>query len=73
VRASTDTLSLMRQIMALGRNERITYRISGIAYVSGFVGAKRVPYERKGSLSLLPPAPPEGGAPDSGLRWLAPT
>lgn len=73
VKASTDTLSLMRQIMSLGRSERITYRISGVAYVSGFVGARRVPYERKGSLSLLPPAPPDGDAPDSGLRWLAPS
>lgn len=77
VKASTDTFSLVRQILTLGQRDKISYRITGFAYVSGFTGARRVPYERKGSLSLLPVAPHDGGAPPkgapgAGMRELAP-
>lgn len=72
VKASTDTFSLVRQIMTLGQRDKISYRISGYAYVSGIAGARRVPYERKGSLALAPPAPHGDGAPGAGMQRLAP-
>lgn len=61
VRASTDTLSLLRQILLLGDRQSIHYRLSGIAYVAGPLGTRRVPYDREGTLNLMPPSTP--GAP----------
>ena len=69
VLASTDTLSLLRQILTLGGRQAIHYRISGWAYVSDVLGARRVPYERAGTLDLA--APGEGGAPPGGQSFIA--
>ena len=70
VKGSVDTLNLVRQILTLGQSDTIRYRISGFAYVGAIAGARRVPYERDGSLSLVPPTPGTGAP--GGLRMLAP-
>ncbi len=62
VRASTDTLTLLHQLLSLGDRQSIHYRISGFAYVAAPLGSRRVPYERRGTLNLLPPE--RGPAPE---------
>src|SRR5690348_4994693 len=57
VKANVDTLSVLRQLFALALNDRITYRLSGFAYVGGALDRRRVPYERSGELSLRSLAP----------------
>lgn len=60
VTGTTNTLSLMRQLMTLGNSEKIDYRLHGIAHLGRLGQNDAVPFERKGSLSLVPP-PAEGG------------
>ena len=79
VTGSTNIISVFRQLMFLGKSDRITYRLHGEAYVGRLGINQSVPYERKGELSLLPdstPAVPGGRRPnrpgDNGVRTLAP-
>lgn len=53
VEASATVLAMLRQVMALGQRETITYRIAGKAY---FDAPRRrvVPYEQEGELRVLP-------------------
>ncbi len=60
VRASVTLLDLMRQIMALGEDERLAYRLSGKAFIAGFPG-RGIPFAVEGDLGL---APDEGGGTD---------
>lgn len=54
VTGTTDTLSVVSQLLSLGQSDTLDYKLSGIAYV-GRLGVRRsVPYTRAGSLSLLP-------------------
>jgi LEA14-like dessication related protein len=53
VLASTSLLDIVRQIMALGESESLSYRLSGRAYLAGFARAS-VPFESGGTLELLP-------------------
>ena len=64
MRASADTLSIIRQIMSLGQRQEIRYRISGFAYVGSAIASRRVPYERVGTLTLLPETPGRAPTPD---------
>lgn len=68
VKGVAGTVDIVRQIMTLGGADTIDYRISGIAYVEGAMGRRSVPYERKGSLSLLPPPPTPSGPSGSGTK-----
>ncbi|MFT5485424.1 MAG: LEA14-like dessication related protein [Paracoccaceae bacterium] len=52
VTGNTNILSVFRQLMFLGKTDRITYRLHGIAYVGRLGINQSVPYERKGELSL---------------------
>jgi LEA14-like dessication related protein len=78
VTGQTNILSVFRQLMFLGKTDRITYRLHGTAYVGRLGINQSVPYERKGELSLLPDSAP--GAPGNrsprggqdGARTLAP-
>lgn len=78
VTGQTNILSVFRQLMFLGKTDRITYRLHGTAYVGRLGISQSVPYERKGELSLLPDSVP--GAPgkrsprsgQDGVRTLAP-
>jgi hypothetical protein len=86
VTGNTNILSVFRQLMFLGKTDRITYRLHGTAYVGRLGINQSVPYERKGELSLqdaLPgilgaPGRPDaggaqpGGSGGSGVRTLAP-
>jgi LEA14-like dessication related protein len=76
VTGNTNILSVFRQLMFLGKSDRITYRLHGDAYVGRLGINQSVPYERKGELSLLPNGgtPSPGGSPpvDDGVRTLAP-
>lgn len=57
--ASATVLAMLRQIMALGQRETITYRISGKAYFDA-PWRRAVPYEQRGELRVLPaPGPDE--------------
>ena len=69
VTGNMNTLSIIRQLMSIGSNNRIDYRLHGIAYVGSFGQNKPVPYDRKGELSLLSDLP---GSEPGGLRTLAP-
>jgi len=55
VRGTTDTFGIIRQILALGESDRLSYRIHGIVYIGGLGRNDGVPFERAGELSLLPP------------------
>lgn len=70
VRGNVDTLSLLRQLLTLQQSDRISYRLSGIAYVGGGLDRRRVPYERSGELSLGSPGPAPEPQPDA--RTFAP-
>lgn len=71
VKGNTNTLSLLRQMMTLGDRERIDYRLVGTAYVKQLGQSNSVPFERKGSLSLLMPTQGKGGL-IPGIRTFAP-
>lgn len=63
VMANADTLAIVRQLMDLGKRERITYRLHGIAYVGRLGRNTPLSYDRTGELTLLPesrPGEPEG-------------
>lgn len=70
VMGNTNTLSLIRQLMTLGDRDRIDYRLFGTAYVRKLGQNDAVPFQRKGSLSLLPVA--RGGGTQPGIRTFAP-
>jgi LEA14-like dessication related protein len=53
VQATTSLLNLMRQILALGEDETLSYRLSGRVYVTGFT-ARGLPFEKTGQLELRP-------------------
>lgn len=72
VTGTTNTLSLMRQLMSVGNNDRIDYRLYGTAHVGHVGGNDAVPFERKGSLSLVPPPQGRGQGPSS-IRMFAPS
>lgn len=82
VTGNTNILSVFRQLMFLGKTDRITYRLHGTAYVGRLGINQSIPYERKGELSLqdaLPGIPGAPGRPNSkplpgggGVRTLAP-
>lgn len=57
VRASVTLLDFMHQIMALGQDDRLSYRLAGRAFLSGFPG-RGVPFAAEGDLGLVPA---EGG------------
>jgi len=72
VTGHTNMPSLVRQLMTVGDSDRIDYRLSGIAHV-GRLGQKgTMPFDRKGSLSLLP-APLGRSQGPSGIRMFAPS
>ena len=72
VNGTTNTLSLMRQLMSLGSSEKIDYRLHGTAHI-GHLGQKdTVPFERNGSLSLVPASSGQGRRP-SDIRMFAPS
>lgn len=71
VTGNTNILSVFRQLMFLGKTDRITYRLHGTAYVGRLGINQSVPYERKGELSLkdaLPGLPNGQGRPGGGTR-----
>ena len=70
VTGNTNTLSLIRQLMSLGDRDGIDYRLHGTAYVRQLGQSDAFPFERKGSLSLLPGA--DGGGQQPGIRMFAP-
>lgn len=76
VTGNTNIVSIFRQLMFLGKSDRITYRLHGDAYVGRLGINQSVPYERTGELSLLPENTPGGKStrPDDqdGVRTLAP-
>tara|TARA_R110002072_G_scaffold58955_2_gene149880 strand:- start:4124 stop:4660 length:537 start_codon:yes stop_codon:yes gene_type:complete len=81
VNGNTNILSIFRQLMFLGKSDRITYRLHGTAYVGRLGLNQSVPYERKGELSLqdaLPGIPDQPGGRSQpkrgggGMRTLAP-
>lgn len=72
VTGTTNTLSLMRQLMMLGNSDKIDYRLFGTAHVGRLGQNDALPFERKGSLSLLP-APGGQTQGPSGIRMFAPS
>jgi LEA14-like dessication related protein len=68
----TNTLSLLRQLMTVGTRDRIDYRLFGTAHMGRLGQNDAVPFDRKGSLSLLP-APPAQSQGRSGVRMFAPS
>ena len=51
IQATTSLLDLMHQILALGKDETLSYRLSGRAYVTSFA-ALGLPFEKSGRLQL---------------------
>lgn len=83
VTGNTNILSIFRQLMFLGKTDRISYRLHGTAYVGRLGINQSVPYERKGELSLQDALPGIPGRPSGpggkslpgnggGVRTLAP-
>lgn len=72
VTGTTNTLSLIRHLMTLGNSDRIDYRLAGTAYVGRLGQNNAVPFERKGSLSILP-APLNLSMGPAGIRTFAPS
>ncbi len=71
VTGHTNTLSLIQQLMTVGNSDKIHYRLFGTAHVGRLGQSDAMPFERKGSLSLLPA--PLGHSPGpSGIRMFAP-
>ena len=54
VTGNASTLGLIMQFMTLGQRDKIDYRLYGNAHVGRLGVNDTVPFERKGSLSLLP-------------------
>jgi len=71
VKGTVDTLSILRQMFAMQQSDRVTYKLSGLAYVGGALNRRRLPYERSGELSLRSLAPVPVPEPD-GERTFAP-
>jgi len=72
VTGSTNTLSLVQQLVSLSTRDRIDYRLHGTAHVGRLGHNEPKPFDRKGSLSLLPA--PSGRSPGpSGIRMFAPS
>lgn len=59
VTATASTIGLIRELIALGTESELEYRIFGTAYVGTPVGRRAIPYEQKGDFSILPPSTPE--------------
>jgi len=73
VDGSTNTLNLIRQLMALDGRDKIAYRLHGRAFVDGIAGSIAYPFDRKGELSLPAPVRP-GKNPGSGtVRTFVPS
>ncbi len=51
VLATTSIFDIMQQVLALQDGNRLSYRLSGEAYVSGFL-IRRLPFEKSGELEL---------------------
>jgi LEA14-like dessication related protein len=72
VDGTASTIGLIMQFMTLGQRDKIDYRLFGRAHV-GHLGFKdAVPFERKGSMSILP-APLGHSQGPAGIRMFAPT
>lgn len=69
-KATTNTLNLIRQLMALGSSDRIAYRLHGRAYIGGVTGNTRYPFDRRGELAL--PTAPRREEP-GGVRTFVPS
>ncbi len=63
VEGSTNTLNLIRQLMALGTSDSIAYRLQGRAYVDGVAGSTPYPFDRQGELTLPTAPAPRGKGP----------
>jgi len=71
VTGNASTIGLIMQLMTIGRRDKIDYRLFGTTHV-GRLGIKDiVPFERKGSLSLLPASLGHSQGP-AGIRTFAP-
>ena len=51
VLATTSIFDIMQQVLALQDGNRLSYRLAGEAYVSGFL-IRRLPFEKSGELEL---------------------
>ena len=58
VAASTTLLDMMAQALILGERAELSYRIAGVIYLRG-MARRQVPYERGGSMRLVPEGPGE--------------
>lgn len=72
VTGNTNTLSLLRHLMTVGDSDKIDYRLFGTAHVGRLGQNDAIPFERKGSLSLLPATLGHGQG-LSGIRMFAPS
>jgi len=72
VTGTTNTLSLLRQIVTVGIKDKIDYRLFGTARVGRLGQNYSVPYDKKSSLSLLPAALGNSQA-SAGIRMFAPS
>ena len=71
ITGNASTIGLIMQLMTFGQRDKIDYRLFGVAHV-GRLGIKdTVPFERKGSLSLIPPPLGRSQGP-AGIRMFAP-
>ena len=54
VEVSTTLLEVVQSLLDVAGSGRLSYRISGVAYMSGFAGfgGETVPYEHEGTLAL---------------------
>lgn len=71
VTGNASTLTLIMQLMTVGQRDRIDYRLFGTAHVGQLGLTDTVPFERKGSLSLLPTPLGHSQGP-AGIRVFAP-
>ncbi|MGF1610844.1 MAG: LEA type 2 family protein [Kiloniellales bacterium] len=53
VTASTSLVNLARQALGIARGGQLDYKINGLAYLRGLT-TRTVPYEKSGSLRLIP-------------------
>ncbi len=53
VEATTSLFDVMRQILALGEGETLSYRLSGRIYATGF-SSRGLPFEKSGKVELRP-------------------
>ena len=54
VEVSTSLLEVLQSLLDVADSGRLSYRISGVAYMTGFAGfgGETVPYEHQGTLAL---------------------